>query len=80
MTCNICGFIHGERVVCPSQDPDIPVGWLCPACNKGNAPDTKTCGHCARRERLGAVMPHDTGTSGKISIVRTRDMTPDWSV
>ena len=26
------------------------IGWACPVCNKGNAPDAKTCGHCAKHE------------------------------
>ncbi len=26
------------------------IGWACPVCNKGNAPDAKTCGHCAKHD------------------------------
>ena len=53
MACNICGSRQHEATTagCPNQRPDIytpmPIGWLCPACGKGNAPDAKACGHCA---------------------------------
>ena len=60
MACNICGFAHPSYTGgCPNQGmgvveyerfmfPPTPIGWACPVCNKGNAPDAKTCGHCAQ--------------------------------
>jgi len=66
MACNICGSPRHEATTggCPEQGigilgrtffPPSPIGWLCPACHKGNAPDAKTCGHCAMREPLDSV-------------------------
>ena len=26
---------------------DIPTGWICPVCHRGNAPHVAKCGHCA---------------------------------
>lgn len=30
--------------------PKFQTGWLCPKCNKGNAPWANRCGHCAKEE------------------------------
>ena len=47
MACNICGSHQG--CCCGTGVFTLAhVGWACPACNKGNAPDAKTCGHCAQ--------------------------------
>lgn len=50
----------------PLRGDHSPVGWLCPACGKGNAPDVKTCGHCAKREVQVVKVISDTSMSGKI--------------
>jgi len=30
----------------PWLDPLMRMGWVCPVCHKGNAPDADKCGHC----------------------------------
>jgi hypothetical protein len=61
MACNICGSSLHEVTAkgCPDQGwRDAPMnarhrlrlGWLCPACGKGNAPFTRGCVHCAVKE------------------------------
>ena len=32
------------------------IGWICPVCNKGNAPGTARCGHCAAREAKAPLL------------------------
>ncbi len=49
-----------------------PIGWLCPACHKGNAPDAKTCGHCAKR--TAATSNFEYWNDGKIFFRRAGDM------
>ena len=55
-----------------------PTGWLCPACHKGNAPDVKTCGHCAKQTAV--TTNFDYWEHGKTSIRRAGDMPRDWSL
>lgn len=54
---------------------DVPVGWKCPTCGKGNSPWTAACQHCliVVTPDMGGVMisqpiPHletkDKGLSG----------------
>ncbi len=60
MACSICGSTRHEVTTggCPKQGmgvveyerflfPPVSIGWACPVCNKGNAPDVKGCAHCA---------------------------------
>ena len=74
MICNICGSPRHEATTggCPDeifsrQLIGGPTGWCCPACGRGNAPDAKTCGHCA--ERTTTVVG-----DGANSTMRTTDM------
>ena len=93
MACNICGSTRHEAITAGCPDPYErfnckTTGWACPVCNKGNAPDAKTCGHCARREQLSAftlVSGVYYSASGKDDIYvsddglrwrRTEDMKP----
>ena len=70
MACNICGSLYW--CCC---DPGVftlaHVGWECPVCHKGNAPDVKGCVHCVQREPLFAqdiTSNGDLWASGKISV------------
>lgn len=37
------GIDRGIRRAMCIEAPELPTGWLCPACGKGNAPDVKQC-------------------------------------
>lgn len=76
MACNICGFTHSypNAAQCPNHPErnrmgNDQIGWTCPTCGKGNAPDAKTCGHCA--ERVTVVVG-----DGANSTMRAGDMDP----
>jgi hypothetical protein len=62
MACNICGSTRHETNTggCPNQELGMlfaskPIGWLCPACHKGNAPDVKGCVHCAKSDTKATI-------------------------
>lgn len=38
-----------------------PVGWTCPVCNRGLAPDVKVCDH---KPQMVTNQPHHYGTIG----------------
>ena len=86
MACNICGSPRHEATTAGCPNPvrvfmPIPrVGWLCPACNKGNAPDAKMCGHCTSREMQVVEVVSDTSMSGKINHVGAGDMTHEKQI
>ena len=81
MACNICGStLHQATTAgCPSMGvafvyegfmfPPPPIGWKCPVCNKGNAPDARWCGHCTRPGPLDVVGPITPSFTGKVTVV-----------
>jgi|GEM_PF-3850346 len=49
--CNVCGKMHNSSA-CPSPShyiDEIPIGWKCPVCGFGNAPNSLICGHCEKQ-------------------------------
>lgn len=54
-----------------NNQPIIQYGWICPKCNKGNAPWLPTCGSCPTvtsvATTIGSSGPMETGrnTNGK---------------
>ena len=85
MACNICGLASHEATTagCPDRiwrkehRGKPPIGWLCPACHKGNAPDAKTCGHCATGMACNVTnWMYDQYSSRKFSFRRAGDMKP----
>ena len=44
--CNICGQQHDTTAWPPPKQEKPPVGWICPVCGLGNAPQALKCGHC----------------------------------
>jgi len=43
----VCGCAKGLDPTFAHQIFGNAIGWTCPACGKGNAPDVKGCVHCA---------------------------------
>ena len=45
--CNKCGAVMGTSGICgqlmPLPEIELPTGWICPACNKSNAPTVLSC-------------------------------------
>ena len=37
---------------------NLPIGWKCPACGKGNAPSATKCGHCADQFKFPVARHH----------------------